>query len=62
MARRHVVVAERLLARQEAVVTKLEATGATSELYLGYEVLNTLRKTLRLMRSDLVRLEWREAG
>jgi hypothetical protein len=62
MARRHVLVAERLLARQEALVTKIEALGMISELYLSYELLAALRRTFAVRRADLIRLEWREAG
>jgi hypothetical protein len=62
MARRHVLVAERLLARQEALVTKLEGIGMSDGLYLSYELLATLRRTFAVMRADLMRLEGRNAA
>jgi hypothetical protein len=46
MRRRRVLVAERLLARQEVLVAKIEAAGMSNELYLGYELLALLRRTL----------------
>jgi hypothetical protein len=45
MTRRHVLVAEGLLARQEVLVAKIEALGMTDQLYLSYELLAALRRT-----------------
>jgi hypothetical protein len=62
MALRHVLVAERLLARQETLVAGIKAMGMSDELYLGYELLAALRRAFAQMHADLVRLEWRHAG
>lgn len=56
MARRHVRDGERRLDRQEALVRKL-GEASTSVADLAHVLLDAMRETLAIARSDLQRLE-----
>ena len=58
MARRHLQDAEGLLARQVAIVAKLEHSGSPI-IMLGREVLANMRKITALARAHVDRLELR---
>lgn len=57
MARRHVSDGEKRLARQEALVAKLEVGGITDVLLAARQSLVAMHVTLNLARRDLERLE-----
>jgi hypothetical protein len=57
MARRHVNDGEKRLARQEALVAKLEVGGITDVLLAARQSLVAMHVTLNLARRDLERLE-----
>jgi hypothetical protein len=56
MARRHLVDAEGLVARQVAIVDKLEHSGSPI-IMLGREVLANMRKITAVAKAHLERLE-----
>jgi hypothetical protein len=55
MARRHVREGEERLARQEALVRKMGASSSVADL--ARVLLDAMRETLAISRSDLERLE-----
>jgi hypothetical protein len=59
MARRHVLEGEERLARQIALVAKLERGNHTEAAALGNEVLETIRLSLDMWEGHLSRLERR---
>jgi hypothetical protein len=55
MARRHVVEGEAHVARQEALIVKLDRDGHTELAVEAREILTTLQTSLQLQRDDLFR-------
>jgi hypothetical protein len=57
MERRHVIEGEEIVARQEALVSKLRGKGHDQRLRLSIEMLGTFRECLELSRERLWDLE-----
>ena len=59
MERRHVLGGEKIVARQEALVSDLRERGRDQRARLATELLDTLRECLELSRERLLDLERR---
>ena len=62
MARRHLKEGEGHIARQEALIAKLDRDGHAKLVVQAWTLLITLETSLRLMREDLARIEKESRG